>query len=85
VQNGEFSERSLAKILGISQPQLHNVLKGARGFRTPLADTILAKLRLSILDLLAPTEFRPYDALPSIPRKQPASAAKLSERNLKAS
>ena len=30
IYNGEFTERGFARMLGISQPQVHNVLKGAR-------------------------------------------------------
>jgi hypothetical protein len=38
IKNGEYTERGLARILGISQPQMHNVLKGARtlGFGRPV-------------------------------------------------
>jgi len=57
IQNGEFSERALASLVGVSQPQLHNVLKGERNLHTPLADALLAKFRLSILDLLSPADF----------------------------
>ncbi len=52
IHNGEFTERGLSRILGISQSQTHNVLKGARGLRMQLADRILMKLGLSALDLL---------------------------------
>ena len=56
IQRGEFSERSLAKRLGVSQPQLHNVLKGARKLRVELADELLAEFRISVLDLLTKEE-----------------------------
>jgi plasmid maintenance system antidote protein VapI len=52
IDNGEFTERGLSKILGISQSQTHNVLKGARRLQMPLADRILLKLGLSAMDLL---------------------------------
>jgi len=52
VQNGDFTERGLAKILGISQPQIHNVLKGARKLRPELADRLIRKFEMSVLDLL---------------------------------
>lgn len=51
LQNGEFTERSLAKILGVSQPQIHNVLKGARTLQWDLADRLIADLGIKILDL----------------------------------
>jgi len=56
INNGEFSERGLARILGISQPQIHNVLKGARKLSPETADLILIKLGFSLLDLLTPME-----------------------------
>ena len=52
INNGEFTERGLARLLGISQSQIHNVLKGARRLQMHLADRILMKLGLSAMDLL---------------------------------
>ena len=52
IRNGDFTERGLAKILGISQPQIHNVLKGARNLRPELADRLIRKFEMSVLDLL---------------------------------
>ncbi len=56
IQNGEYTERGLARILGISQPQVHNVLKGARKLKPELADSFLKKLDLDLMDLLVNTE-----------------------------
>ena len=56
IQNGDFTERGLAKIIGISQPQIHNVLKGTRKLRPELADRLIRKFEISVLDLLEPTE-----------------------------
>jgi plasmid maintenance system antidote protein VapI len=56
INNGEFSERGLARSLGVSQPQLHNVLKGARRLQPDLADLILKFLALSVPDLLSVDE-----------------------------
>lgn len=53
VRNGEISERSLARLTGISQPHIHNVLKGARQLSTDMADRILQRLRIDLADLLA--------------------------------
>ncbi len=58
IRNGEFSERLLARNVGISQSQLHNVLKGKRKLQTPLADALLSRLGISVLDLLVLTEPR---------------------------
>jgi plasmid maintenance system antidote protein VapI len=49
--NGESTERSLAGRVGVSQPQIHNVLKGARKLTPELADRILQVLGISVLDL----------------------------------
>lgn len=56
INSGEFTERGLSRILGISQSQTHNVLKGARRLHMQLADRILAKLGLSAIDLLSEGE-----------------------------
>ena len=31
VRNGELTERGLARLVGVSQPHIHNVLKGSKG------------------------------------------------------
>jgi predicted XRE-type DNA-binding protein len=56
VQNGEFTERGLARILGVSQPHIHNVLKGARKLQWDLADRLIADLGIKLLDLLTDDE-----------------------------
>jgi plasmid maintenance system antidote protein VapI len=56
IKNGEYTERGLARILGISQPQMHNVLKGVRGLRPPLADRFLRKFGITALELLSDAE-----------------------------
>ncbi len=53
VQNGEVTERRLAGLSGISQPHIHNLLKGARSLSPEVADRILRTLDMSVLDLLA--------------------------------
>ena len=58
IDNGEFTERGLARLIGVSQPQLHNVLKGKRRLQTELADRILQKFDMSVLDLFHETELR---------------------------
>lgn len=52
VRNGEITERGLAKLVGVSQPHIHNVLKGARLLSAELSDQILQHLRISLLDLI---------------------------------
>jgi transcriptional regulator with XRE-family HTH domain len=56
LQNGELTERRLARLTGISQPHVHNVLKGKRILSLRAADRILHRLGLSVLDLLRPEE-----------------------------
>ena len=56
IANGECSERSLARLTGISQPHMHNVLKGVRALSPEYTDIILTVLRLSPLDLLSRDE-----------------------------
>jgi len=52
VRNGELSERGLARLTGISQPHIHNVLKGARLLSMDMADQILQSLRINLADLV---------------------------------
>jgi len=57
VQSGEITERGLAKRTGISQPHIHNALKGKRLLSWESADTILRELGLDLLDLMSHNEF----------------------------
>ncbi|MBC8167930.1 MAG: hypothetical protein H7Y20_18935 [Bryobacteraceae bacterium] len=52
VCNGETTERSLARLVGVSQPHMHNVLKGTRTLTPELMDRFLYHKRLSVLDLV---------------------------------
>lgn len=54
VRNGEFTERGLAKAIGVSQPHVHNILKGLRILSPEIGDQILQKLNMSLIDLLDP-------------------------------
>jgi transcriptional regulator with XRE-family HTH domain len=58
VSNGEITERSLARLSGVSQPHLHNVLKGTRSLSPDMADQILRCLRIDLLDLAASADVR---------------------------
>ena len=62
VRNGELSERRLAHITGVSQPHIHNVLKGVRTLSQHMADRILRRLDLNLLDLIG--QERPYVEVP---------------------
>jgi transcriptional regulator with XRE-family HTH domain len=52
VQRGELTERGVAHRAGISQPHLHNVLKGRRFLSWETADALLRELRLDLLELM---------------------------------
>jgi|SRR5271165_4980923 len=57
IRNGDCTERQLARLVGVSQPQLHNVLKGVRPLKQRLADALLKHFQIGLLDLL-----REYDS-----------------------
>lgn len=84
LDNGEFTERGLARLTGISQPQIHNLLKGARRLNQESADTLLAVLRLSILDLLTAAEVASCDRAAANqsrhPLKKPPAIAESSSQ-----
>jgi len=50
VRAGELTERGLARMCGISQPHMHNVLKKARAPSTAAADRLMQALDLRIPD-----------------------------------
>ena len=52
VHSGELTERSLARVTGISQPHLHNVLKGKRLLSIEKLDRVLSYLELDLIDLI---------------------------------
>lgn len=52
LQAGEITERGLARMVGISQPHIHNVLQGKRLLSWKSADALLGALNLNVLDLV---------------------------------
>jgi transcriptional regulator with XRE-family HTH domain len=56
VRRGELTERRLARMTGVSQPHIHNVLNGKRTLSSDTADIILHVLQLDLLDLIQPRE-----------------------------
>jgi hypothetical protein len=46
VRNGELTERGFARLIGISQPHAHNVLKGVRTLSPQVFDLILKYLAI---------------------------------------
>jgi transcriptional regulator with XRE-family HTH domain len=58
VRSGAATERGLARLSGISQPHLHNVLKGKRLLSMDKADELLRHLQIDVLQLIPPEELR---------------------------
>jgi hypothetical protein len=58
VRSGEITERGLARLTGLSQPHVHNVLKGVRRLSPETADHLLDQFRITILDLMPGEEIR---------------------------
>ena len=52
LRSGELTERGLARLAGVSQPHLHNVVKGVRLFSAQMADKVMEKLHVDLLTLL---------------------------------
>lgn len=52
VRSGRVSERALAKMCGLSQPHLHNVLKNIRSLSTSSAERLMRALETSVPELL---------------------------------
>jgi plasmid maintenance system antidote protein VapI len=60
IQDGEATERGLARQTGISQPHMHNVLNGRRALTQEIADHILMRLEVSVLDLVETCELKEH-------------------------
>ena len=67
VRAGELTERGLARMCGISQPQIHNVLKNIRGLSTDSADRLLRALDLRVADLMWRVSSEPVEDVRAVP------------------
>jgi plasmid maintenance system antidote protein VapI len=56
VRSGDATERGLARLTGVSQPHMHNVLKGKRLLSLDMTDRVLSQLHLDLLDFIEPLE-----------------------------
>ena len=56
IRSGELTERGTARLTGLSQPHIHNVLKGKRFLSMDAADTILVAMHLNTVDLFRSSE-----------------------------
>ncbi len=64
VRSGELSERRLARLIGVSQPHMHNILAGKRALTPEVADRVLEALGISLASLEgAPSRGEPAAAL----------------------
>lgn len=72
VRNGEWTERRLARLTGVSQPHIHNVLKGTRKLTPEIADHLMAVMNVSIAELMS-------DATAET-RRPPAQISRLDAR-----
>lgn len=52
VANGQLTERRLARLIGISQPHIHHILKGKRRITPQVADLILDALNMDVRQLM---------------------------------
>jgi plasmid maintenance system antidote protein VapI len=87
INNGEYTERSLARVLRVSQPHLHNMLKGNRRMSAEFADQAMAKFRISILDLIGEEEIwhsfddKNPDWLEQAAKRKPAATSPVRQAN----
>lgn len=52
IVEGSFSESGMARILGISQCHMNNLIKRRKHLTTTVADKIILRLRLNVLELI---------------------------------
>jgi hypothetical protein len=69
ISNGELTERGFARLIGISQPHVHNVLKGVRKLSPNIFDVALKYLHLSMLDLVPSDELEAFLQSRRLPRR----------------
>jgi hypothetical protein len=67
VRAGELTERGLARMCGISQPHMHNVLKNIRTPSTGAVDRLMQALDIRISDLLWRVSTEPDAGFRAIP------------------
>ena len=65
VKNGYLTERGMARAIGVSQPHLHNILKGIRTLPPELADQLLVLAGLSLHGLMGASAADPRGTRPN--------------------
>ena len=68
VRNGMCTERGLARKADLSQPHIHNLLKGIRALSTESADALLKAMSWGVPDLIDPHEMGQQAAIDGEPR-----------------
>lgn len=53
IRNGEATERGLARRAGLSQPHVHNVMKGVRVLSPAAADRLMQALGIRMVDVMS--------------------------------
>ena len=69
IRNGELTERGFARSVGISQPHVHNVLKGVRNLSLEFLDLALKYFHLDMLDLVPVPELEAHLRSRHLPRR----------------
>ena len=67
IRTGNFTERGLARRAGLSQPHVHNLLKGIRSATVESADAMLRAISADVIDLLHAPEAERVSRLPQGP------------------
>ncbi|MDP9053787.1 MAG: hypothetical protein M3N93_05720 [Acidobacteriota bacterium] len=67
VRAGQLTERGLARLCGMSQPHMHNVLKKIRALSNDSADRLMGALGLGVSDLLWRVSSEPDAGIQAIP------------------
>ena len=56
IRNGEFTGRGLARLVRVSQPHMHNMLRRKRRFSAEVVDDLMCRLRVDARSLMEPVE-----------------------------
>ena len=60
VRNGVVTERGLSRMTGLSQPHIHQVLKGTKFFSMASANQVLRSLQNDLVDFLEPEDIEEW-------------------------
>ncbi|HUA61785.1 MAG TPA: XRE family transcriptional regulator [Verrucomicrobiae bacterium] len=60
VRNGVVTERGLSRMTGLSQPHIHQVLKGTKFLSMASANHVLRSLQTDLVDFLEPEDIEEW-------------------------